>query len=106
LLRFPALQFRLHLRPRLVAIRLKRRAFSASSKTPSSESLTPIMNAVIEMDPREFSVSPVEVEAKAESQTGRWLRYKVDRRAVTMVSLMFGLHVAVFLIAPIWIAAL
>jgi fatty acid desaturase len=106
LLRFPALQFRLHLRPRLVAIRLKRRAFFASSKTPSSESLTPIMNAVIEMDLREFSVAPVEVEAKAESQTGRWLRYKVDRRAVTMVSVMLGLHVAVFLLAPTWIAAL
>jgi fatty acid desaturase len=64
------------------------------------------MNAVIESDPREFSVPPVEVEAKVESRTGRWLRYKVDRRAVAIVSVMFGLHVAVFFLSPTWVAGL
>ena len=37
-------------------------------------------------------------------RSGRWLRYKVDRRAVAYVHAMLGLHVAVFFLAPTWLA--
>jgi fatty acid desaturase len=80
------------------------------------------MNAFIELDQRQFvppivdlerstdnagnADNSVSVQAKTKSQTGRWLRYKIDRRAVTFVSLLFGIHAAVFLLAPTWVAAL
>ena len=73
----------------------------------SRESLTPIMNAAIELDPREFSTTPVrsETEINVEGGVGRWLRYKVDRRSVTLVGIMFAAHAGVFFLAPTWLAA-
>ena len=68
------------------------------------------MNAAIELDLREFSTPSVDVEvgvdAKAKSHTGRWLRYRVDRRAVAYVHVLLGLHAAVFFLAPTWVAGL
>ena len=72
------------------------------------------MNAAIELDLQELSTPSVDaevginsnVDAKVESHTGRWLRYKVDRRAVAYVYVMLGLHVAVFFLAPTWVAGL
>ena len=74
------------------------------------------MNAAIELDPRELSTPSVlptpsvdvkdEFEGRLESQTGRWLRYKADRRAVAYVYAMLGVHAAVFFLAPAWIAGL
>lgn len=37
---------------------------------------------------------------------GRILRYKADRRPVAWVLTMFGLHALVYLLAPVWVAAL
>lgn len=72
------------------------------------------MNAAIELDPSEYLVPSVDAEVivaahaatEVESHTGRWLRYKVDRRAVVYVHFMLGLHAAVFFLAPSWVAAL
>ena len=86
------------------------------------------MNAVFELDPREFSTpsaddegaidsgsdsgtrSPSQRESgvlpEAREQSGRWLRYKVDRRAVAYVHALFGIHLAVFFLAPTWVAVL
>jgi len=85
------------------------------------------MNAVVELDPREFSTPPVNppsnapsvdakvrtevgsktnVRARLETHAGRWLRYKADRRAVAYVYALLGLHVAVFFVAPTWVAGL
>ena len=68
------------------------------------------MNAAIELDLREFSTLSVDVEvgvdAKVESHTGRWLRYRVDRRAVAYVHVLLGLHAAIFFLAPTWVAGL
>lgn len=87
------------------------------------ESLTLIMNAVLELDPRQMIPSTVDeedqptsfdaeiqpasdVQAKIESHAGRWLRYKVDRRAVAYVSLSLAVHVAIFFLASTWVALL
>lgn len=72
------------------------------------------MNAAIELDPLEYLVPSVDAEVivaahaatEVESHTGRWLRYKVDRRAVVYVHFMLSLHAAVFFLAPSWVAAL
>jgi fatty acid desaturase len=85
------------------------------------------MNAVIELDPREYSTPLVgvpSVGARAESEadvkihvmtdgkaergsrTGHWLRYKADRRAVAYVSILLALHAAAFFFAPTWVAGL
>lgn len=68
------------------------------------------MNAAIEFDPRKFSSPSLDTEVrlrtKVGSHTGRWLRYRVDRRPVAYVQVMLSLHVAVFFLAPTWVAAL
>ena len=74
------------------------------------------MNAAIDLDLREFSnpSADMEINVKAnnkagvetESRTGRWLRYKADRRAVAYVHVMLGLHAVVYFLAPTWVAVL
>ncbi len=70
------------------------------------------MNAAIELDPSEFSISPTQSDArpdarpKVATETRRWLRYKADRRSVTLTSVMFAAHAGVFFFAPTWIAVL
>jgi fatty acid desaturase len=39
-------------------------------------------------------------------RSGRWIRYRADRRAVVWVTAMLGIHAAVFFLAPLWLAAL
>jgi fatty acid desaturase len=66
------------------------------------------MNAAIELDPSEFSITPAPytTAAKVEGRIGPWLRYKADRRSVTLASAMFAAHAGVFFFAPTWLAAL
>ena len=68
------------------------------------------MNAAIELDPREYSTAPVlsdvQSKLKAETRSSRWLRYKIDRRSISLVSAMLAAHAGVFFFAPTWLAAL
>jgi len=95
----------------------------------ANEGLTPTMNTASLLDSREFSLSSISpniidiIDTNDDSlvadparmgvslgesahTTGRMLRYKADRRSVTMVSIMFAVHAAVFFLAPTWLAAL
>ena len=68
------------------------------------------MNAAIELDPLEFSTPPIDIESErvtkqVESRSGRLLRYKADRRAVTFVTVLFAAHAAVYFFASTWVAA-
>ena len=65
------------------------------------------MNAAIDLDPSEFPITPAPsaTARKVESSTGRWLRYRADRRAITFTSIMLAAHVGVFFFAPTWLAA-
>jgi len=66
------------------------------------------MNAAIELDPSEFTITSTRSDAttQAASGAGRWLRYRADRRSVTLASAMFAAHAGVFFFAPTWLAAL
>lgn len=74
------------------------------------------MNAAIDLDPWEFSPSAIlqgtdatvstKPRFRVESRAGRWLRYKADRRPVAYVHFTLALHVAVFFLAPTWVAVL
>lgn len=68
------------------------------------------MNAAIELDPLEFTTPPVDIDtqnitSKAASRSGRWLRYKADRRSVSFVMVLFAAHAAVYFLASTWVAA-
>lgn len=74
------------------------------------------MNAAIEFDPAADPIpacdapqrAPVGSRDPAAVVPGRGtiLRYTADRRPVAMVAGMFGLHAAVFFLAPTWVALL
>ena len=66
------------------------------------------MNAAIDLDPSDFSLAaaPTETLQSIDGGAGRWLRYKVDRRSVTLTAIMFAAHAGVFFLAPTWVAVL
>ncbi len=62
------------------------------------------MNAAIDLDVASAERTPA--KPRSRPVKGTILRYRADRRAVGYALVLFGLHLAIFLLAPIWLAAL
>lgn len=75
---------------------------SEGSEAPSSSPSTPGPAARVATPAASPAVSP----ADARETSGRFLKYRADRRPVVYVHAMFALHALVFFLAPVWVAAL
>ncbi len=64
------------------------------------------LSAAFELEPREFPTHDASAKTKSDRRSGRWLRYTADRRPIAFVHLMLAFHVAVYFLAPTWVAAL
>lgn len=78
----------------------------ASPSSPSPSPASEISEARSAGSPasRDGAKSTLPVDPRA--TTGRFLKYRADRRPVAYVCAMFALHALVFFLAPTWVAAL